>query len=61
MALEDGFKSHDKARTAMWAALSEIDARAHTLQAIEDQRRSQTAELDRMAEIIRGMPAKAQG
>ena len=47
--LEDGYKSRDQAIKAMWIALNAIDAKAHTLEAIERARLQYLAELHQLA------------
>lgn len=47
--LDDAFKTSERATKAMWAALDRIDAKTHTLAAIEKQRAAQARELDELA------------
>lgn len=56
--LEDAFKTAAAATKAMWKYLDTIDATAHTLKAIEEQRIAQARELDDFAAKVRGMQQK---
>ena len=56
--MEDAYKSSKAATKAMWAALNEIDAKAHTLQAIERQKRQQAEELEHLAVKVRALGVK---
>jgi hypothetical protein len=47
-ALEDGWRTTDQARKAMWACLNSLDARSITAEAIERQRRYTLDALDRL-------------
>jgi len=49
---ETYWPSSDKARKAMWKALNVIDAKAHTLEAIERHRGYHTSEMDRLAGLV---------
>ena len=51
--LEESFTTSRAACKAMWAALNQIDAKAHTLKAIDDQGRRYAQELDEMRAKVR--------
>jgi hypothetical protein len=53
--LEDGYKSSKAAGKAMWEELNAIDAKAHTLAAIEKQKQNYLAECDDMAAKVRAL------
>jgi hypothetical protein len=47
--LDETYTSSERATKAMWEQLNAIDAKAHTLAAIEKQRRQHGEEMDRLA------------
>lgn len=51
--LEHAFKTSRQAEKAMWAALNNIDAVAHTLAAIEKARKGFAAEMDELTKEVR--------
>ena len=57
--IKDATRNRDKCEKAMWAALEAIDAKAHTLAAIEKARASYNAELDRLAASLADLPNRA--
>jgi hypothetical protein len=56
--LEDGYKSSKSARKAMWDVLNGIDAKAHTLKAIDAQEKRFIEECEEMRAKVRAMGAK---
>lgn len=56
--LEESYRRHEKATKAMWVALNEIDAFAHTQQAIEEARKNYESELTRLSETVEALRAK---
>jgi hypothetical protein len=46
--LKESFKRREQCDKAMWAVLNALDAREHTLVAIEDVRKAQMRELDEL-------------
>ena len=57
--LEHAFTRHEQAIKAMWAELDKLDAPSLTLQAIEDQRRRMSRDLDELAATVSGLAKKA--
>lgn len=53
--LENGYKTAKAARKAMWEALNAIDAKAHTLEAINKAERAYAEECERMRVKVRAL------
>lgn len=56
--LEEAFTSSKRATEAMWKALNAINAKQHTLEAIERQRRQYNVELNNFASKVAALSQK---
>lgn len=56
--LQNAFRRHETCRKAMWAALNEIDAHAHTLVAIEQARVNYLKETNSLRDTVNALKTK---
>jgi hypothetical protein len=50
--LDNAFRTSEQARKAMWQAIEKIDAQAHTLEAIERQRKQHETEMNDLRDKV---------